>query len=134
MTKIFPSMLPSLSGRPTIRRISRRNQVSAKDDIIQFSTNKHIFKHIFLRCKGYFRKQRHPVSYYLNVITLDTSSSSLFARQTETLKRKNKMAYGPRVLGYVAMTYEDLVAEYRGVLGPAKLGIATTAPVHRVSG
>ena len=23
------------------------------------------------------------------------------------------MAYGPRVLGYVAMSYEDLVAEYR---------------------
>ena len=24
-----------------------------------------------------------------------------------------KMAFGPRILGYIAMSYEDLVAEYR---------------------
>ena len=55
------------------------------------------------------------MSYYLNVIIPDTPSSSLSARQADTLKRKKNftMAYGPRVLGYVAMSYEDLVAEYR---------------------
>ena len=47
-------------------------------------------KHIFLRCIGCFCKQRHPVSYYLNVIILDTPSSTLSARQTKTLKKGKK--------------------------------------------
>ena len=66
-------------------------------------------KHIFLHCLGYFALREHPVHGTKRQLVSTYQTVS----QVTSNRKDKKMAFGPHILGYVAMSYEDLVAEYR---------------------